>query len=169
MSPYSLLRDMQTCREIITAVMDEIGFPEGVDEICVKDIIRLRGIFAVGTVSKIHVDAVHPWFNGIGYGIELNPIRLLEKPVVCRGKRGWWVVPEQVERQIEGLVKTWTGRYLVFRGYIGLSKGGWGDFWDSFDTLEGARYAADSLSYDEWWHIVDSETSQIVAKIGDKS
>ena len=52
-------------------------------------------------------------------------------------------------------------RFLLFSGMVYYPSGGWGDFDDSFDSLEEAKTAALKTFDDDgcdWWQIVDCET-----------
>lgn len=51
-------------------------------------------------------------------------------------------------------------RFLLF-SYDYYPEGGWRDFYDSFDTLEDAHEASQTLTLN-LWHIVDSKTWKIV-------
>ena len=51
-------------------------------------------------------------------------------------------------------------RYLLFCGGTYYPYGGWDDFAGSYDSLEQAEKAA----YDDWWHIVDSDTGEIIKR-----
>jgi hypothetical protein len=56
------------------------------------------------------------------------------------------------------------GRYLLFSGEHYYPLGGWEDFIESSDDLNGliARSPPEKVSWG-WWHIVDTQTSSIVA------
>ncbi len=53
-------------------------------------------------------------------------------------------------------------RYLLFAGSCYYPSGGWSDFENSFDTLEEAVDAAESLNVTkaDWAHIIDKETGK---------
>lgn len=53
------------------------------------------------------------------------------------------------------------GRYLVFKGHVFWPAGGWGDFHSMWDDPEEARAAA-TLGENEWVHVLDVETMEIV-------
>lgn len=56
-------------------------------------------------------------------------------------------------------------RYLVLAGYHYYPSGGWGDFVDSFETIDEAEAHAKKEAprrERHWWHIVDSATGEIV-------
>jgi cellobiose phosphorylase len=53
-------------------------------------------------------------------------------------------------------------RYIVFSGDNYYPIGGWEDFKDSFNTLEEAREYQSNMP--DWFHIVDLQTMEIVAK-----
>jgi hypothetical protein len=57
-------------------------------------------------------------------------------------------------------------RYLLFAGYNYYPSGGWDDFVGSYSDLMTALGAAANLRQD-WWHIVDIVTMDIV-KSGNK-
>ena len=51
--------------------------------------------------------------------------------------------------------------YLLFAGLRYYPSGGWRDYMDEFDSIEGVmEYIAD-MDLD-WWHIVSTETKSIV-------
>jgi hypothetical protein len=54
-------------------------------------------------------------------------------------------------------------RFLLFTGSYYYPRGGWKDFKASFDLLEEAAQAGRN-SNREWWHIVDTETGEIVSE-----
>lgn len=55
-------------------------------------------------------------------------------------------------------------RFLAFSGESYYAAGGWDDFCGAFDLLDDAEKAATSASYGTgtWWHVVDTETLEIV-------
>lgn len=53
--------------------------------------------------------------------------------------------------------------YLLFAGGFYYPSGGWDDFRGSYSTPEEAKEVAESLTYIDWWHVVDSETEEIVS------
>lgn len=62
-------------------------------------------------------------------------------------------------------------RFMLFVGQSFYANGGFLDFVDSFDSAQEAVDCAvskydppDGMFADEWWHVVDIETQQIVAK-----
>lgn len=65
-----------------------------------------------------------------------------------------------------------TRRFLVFYGNYANAEplpGGWQDYFRSFDQLTNATREVERLQRDypdevEWWHIVDLNTTQIVAE-----
>ena len=55
-------------------------------------------------------------------------------------------------------------RYLLFSGDNYYPSGGWYDFDESFDSLEGAREHIEKLKkehHPDWAHIVDTETGNV--------
>ncbi len=52
-------------------------------------------------------------------------------------------------------------RFLLFAMSQYYPRGGWDDFRDSYDTKEEAVIAVASIKCD-WWHVVDTEDSDIV-------
>ena len=55
-------------------------------------------------------------------------------------------------------------QFLLFAGDHFYPSGGWGDFKNSFDTVEEAQEgAADELAGNsDWWQIVDITTGKVV-------
>lgn len=53
-------------------------------------------------------------------------------------------------------------RYLVFSGSDYYPSGGWTDFKGSIDSLESLSNIYEFVNGDDWWHIVDSTTGEIV-------
>jgi hypothetical protein len=61
-------------------------------------------------------------------------------------------------------------KFLLFGGYTYYPNGGWGDFINSFDTLEEAKEViikpAESFeTKEDWYHVVDSNNGQIIYQI----
>ena len=54
-------------------------------------------------------------------------------------------------------------RYWLFAGNDYYATGGMHDFRDCFDSVEEAETSAKKLDCDEWFHVVDITTGQIVA------
>ena len=54
-------------------------------------------------------------------------------------------------------------RFLVFGGDNYYPCGGWNDFQGSYETYELALKWATASPSGDWWHIVDSETGEMVA------
>lgn len=50
-------------------------------------------------------------------------------------------------------------RYLMFAGSEYYPAGGWGDFVDSYDTIDEAK-AAMSPRHHDWYGLTDSETGE---------
>ena len=57
-------------------------------------------------------------------------------------------------------------RYLLFKGNDYYPCGGWNDFSGFFASIEDAKSTLSTELYDgsDWWHIVDSQTMQVVEK-----
>lgn len=57
-------------------------------------------------------------------------------------------------------------RFLLFRGQTYYAAGGWNDFKGSFDTLEEAK-ATPKVEYcDDWEHVIDTVSGNIVHQDG---
>ena len=54
-------------------------------------------------------------------------------------------------------------RYWLIAGNDYYATGGMHDFRDCFDSVEEAETSAKKLDCDEWFHVVDITTGQIVA------
>lgn len=58
-------------------------------------------------------------------------------------------------------------RFIAFCGMEYYPNGGWEDFLSSHDTVDGAKCALLDFATEGnimgWWHIVDTETGEIVA------
>lgn len=54
-------------------------------------------------------------------------------------------------------------KYILFYGDSYYPLGGWEDFGGTFDTVEKAKDYVLSIIVCDWWHIVDTETMEIVA------
>lgn len=66
-------------------------------------------------------------------------------------------------------------RYLLFGGNNYYPLGGWGDFKESFDSIEEAKTVAEERIYSdceywdlEWFHIVDTNTWETVMAVNNK-
>lgn len=56
-------------------------------------------------------------------------------------------------------------RYAVFGGNVYYAEGGFNDFCDDFESADEAEsFADDQFFTNQWWHVVDMDTRQIVAK-----
>lgn len=53
-------------------------------------------------------------------------------------------------------------RYWLFAGNDYYATGGMHDFRDSFDSVQEAEASAKKLECEEWFHVVDITTGQIV-------
>lgn len=58
-------------------------------------------------------------------------------------------------------------RYLVFAGYYYYPSGGWDDFVDFAESIDIGIQKARNVDYNDWWHIVDSETMEVVRRSSD--
>lgn len=61
-------------------------------------------------------------------------------------------------------------RFLLFAGMEYYPNGGWGDFRNSFDTLEEAKreILVEIVQGNDWYQIVDGRTGEIVDGSGQK-
>jgi hypothetical protein len=55
-----------------------------------------------------------------------------------------------------------TDKYLVFSGYSYYPDGGWNDYDGAFSTLEEAKDSVKDFDYQQWAHIVDANSEEIV-------
>ena len=53
-------------------------------------------------------------------------------------------------------------RFLIFAGLEYYPMGGWGDFYDSAETVEDALEKLAHAQCNDWWQIVDSTTGTVV-------
>jgi len=66
--------------------------------------LPLGAIVGAVTVSDCVVDHDSPWFAG-PFGFVLETPALLPRPVPCRGQRGIWEIPADVEREVRELAR----------------------------------------------------------------
>ena len=82
-----------------------LGCPEGIVAVA-----RVRAVFDrtddAGTLARRGLpDAQHQWFFG-PFGWLLDDVRVLARPIQCRGAQGLWTMPPDVEAEINRQLTT---------------------------------------------------------------